>query len=65
MEKLKQILTIFIKNNKLVNKVIENKNIYYNNDIKKNIFKNYYKDISLKIIENCKDKIQIDFLKLL
>jgi hypothetical protein len=77
--KLKQILTIFIKNNKLVNKVIENKNIYYNNDIKKNIFKNYYKDISLKIIENCKDKIsnrlfetfianrnkQIDFINLI
>jgi DNA-binding cell septation regulator SpoVG len=55
--KVKQILEIFIKNNKLVNKVIENKNIYYNNDIKKNIFKNYYKDISFKITEDCKNKI--------
>lgn len=51
--KIKQILEIFIKNNKLVNKVIENKNIYYNNDIKKNLFKNYYKEISFKI--NCND----------
>ena len=55
--KIKQILEIFIENIKLVDKVIENKNIYYNNDIKKNIFKNYYKTISLKIIDNCKDKI--------
>ena len=33
--KIRQILEIFIKNNKLVHKVIENKNRYYNNDIKK------------------------------
>ena len=55
--KIKQILKIFIKNNKLVDKVIENKNRYYNNDIKKNIFKNYYKEISFKFTEDCKDKI--------
>ena len=55
--KIKQILEIFIENIKLVDKVIENKNIYYNNDIKKNIFKNYYKDISFKITEDCKNKI--------
>jgi len=52
--KIKQILEIFIKNNKLVNKVIENKNIYYNNDIKKNTLKQNIKSIFFKFDDNLK-----------
>ncbi len=55
--KIKQILEIFINNNKLVNKVIENKNIYYTNDIKKIIFKNNYKNIFFQLNDSINDKI--------
>jgi hypothetical protein len=62
--KIKQILEIFIKNNKLVNKVIENKNRYYNNDIKKNLLKKKIKSIFLKSDVNLKDFFNKNFFEI-
>jgi hypothetical protein len=59
--KIKQILKIFIKNNKLVDKVIENKNRYYNNDIKKNILKKKIKNIFFKSNESLKKNFNKNF----
>jgi hypothetical protein len=47
--KIQQILNEFVKKNKLVNKVIENKNIYYFNDLKKIFLKLNNKNIFFKL----------------
>lgn len=62
--KIKQILEIFIKNNKLVHKVIENKNRYYNYDIKKNEFKEKSKNVFFKFGKNLIDILNQDVFEI-
>lgn len=61
--KIKNILEIFINNSKLVNKVIENKNIYYNNDINMIFSKNNYKSIFSQLNKDLNDNLKMSFFE--